>query len=987
MSEIKIAATRRRAVHFPIDRHETPSVHLWQDSKHDNRVRGTLIERYQHLVKITAGRYVSKMPPSVERDDIIGVGMEGLIKAVDQFDPTRKIKFETYAISLIRGAILESLREEDWVPRSVRDFEKKYASTYLQLEEVLGRSPSLRELAMEMSVEPDKIREHHALMERAFTYSLESPVSYEDTNTTLSDTIRDDETDVFEQVQKRNLQEVLGRAIERLPEREQRVITYYYGEGITFREIGKRIGVSESRVYQLHTQAIARLRKAGALREYAVPDNDEPYISPVSVRLSNGMASISTSQPTQAAKPEKIRPLASNYSRSTSEPQQARLRPIRQKAPPKAKTAPKPSPKPITVLERYSFLTEKLPSLLVGLKHANVHTRTDLMERIQSNLGLSKRSADRDLRVFLNGSIIGKRAERGVIKPVAICIAQIAGMDEHEVYAEFTVVSPTEPKSSNRRTKTIPKSGPRGKQATPLDEYSLLTARLPTLLEGLKHANISTRADLVQRVQTSLNLSQRNANDGIRSFLRGNISYPRAVRNPIRPVAACVAQIAGVEANKVYSEFVIFPPLEQKQRNGHKGAPAKMLSAYPFMAIEMPKILAGLNAMDIHTAASLLEKVHGELKGEKPPLRKSVHLYLKYGKIYTGYSHTVLSPVAISIAKLAGLDGEQAYNHAAAAVSAPSAVTTEHSQQKMALKAPNTASDSCHGVSLRDYPFLTDKTPALLQELQQIGICTAEGLINRVMGDLDCSNQHASKIVRGFLAGNILSRNELSIAAKIIAFTAGLSEYEAYARVRSPKPYSSPPLPKKEPGIRKSKPLDSYPFLRDQTPLLLSCLKGAGIHTRADFIRYMVHSLEIGAHNANITAKRFFEGDIVYAQASLSGTLKPTAVLAAKLANLEPSQAYPYLEVATKQTLASLSLIDKPAPDGLATGQALTEQSFLPRRSENYSHTTLHSCAPGEVTLGCTITGNPSAVERVFGRLANAGINFADRKVKTTPNL
>src|SRR5215472_8614945 len=118
----------------------------------DAAARSAIINQYAYLVKITAGRVVSSLPPSLERDDLVSAGVMGLIKAVDQFDTNRQVKFETYAIALIRGAILEMLREEDWVPRSVRERVKLLERTYLQLETALGRPPSEHEVARELNM-------------------------------------------------------------------------------------------------------------------------------------------------------------------------------------------------------------------------------------------------------------------------------------------------------------------------------------------------------------------------------------------------------------------------------------------------------------------------------------------------------------------------------------------------------------------------------------------------------------------------------------------------------------------------------------------------------------------------------------------------------------------------------------------------------------------------------------------------------------------
>src|ERR1051326_8542349 len=124
----------------------------------DPRARDLLITHFAYLVKITAGRVISNLPPSMERDDLVSAGVMGLIKAVDQYDKTRQVKFETYAIALIRGAILETLREDDWVPRSVRERVKTLERTYMQLETKLRRPATEDEVAAALEMEPEEFQ-------------------------------------------------------------------------------------------------------------------------------------------------------------------------------------------------------------------------------------------------------------------------------------------------------------------------------------------------------------------------------------------------------------------------------------------------------------------------------------------------------------------------------------------------------------------------------------------------------------------------------------------------------------------------------------------------------------------------------------------------------------------------------------------------------------------------------------------------------------
>ena len=228
----------------------------------DAKARDSLIQHYAYLVKITAGRVVTSLPPNVERDDLISAGIIGLIKAIDQFDTRRQVKFETYAIALIRGAILEMLREEDWVPRSVRERVKALERAYLDLEGRLGRPATEEEVAEAMGLEIDAF---HALLAdtgRASLLSLDDVVLSTEGNEKirLADVVRDQSANTSGDVESGAMKRCLDEGIDRLPDRERLVIALYYYEGLTFKEIGKILEVSESRVYQLHTQAVLRLR-------------------------------------------------------------------------------------------------------------------------------------------------------------------------------------------------------------------------------------------------------------------------------------------------------------------------------------------------------------------------------------------------------------------------------------------------------------------------------------------------------------------------------------------------------------------------------------------------------------------------------------------------------------------------------------------------------------------------------------------------------
>jgi len=236
----------------------------WQNCKvfKDPQARVELINHYSYLVKITAGRLVTSLPGGLDREDLIGAGVVGLVKSVDQFDPPRDVKFETYAIALIRGAILEMLRDEDWVPRSIREKLKALDRAQMSLETKFGRPPSEREIAEHMGISDVEVSELLVRLGRTNVYSLDDILTTGDGDDHIQfvDMIVDDTANTAGEAEGREIRRILAGSIDKLPERERLVVALYYFEGLTFKEIGKVLGVSESRVYQLHTQAMTRLR-------------------------------------------------------------------------------------------------------------------------------------------------------------------------------------------------------------------------------------------------------------------------------------------------------------------------------------------------------------------------------------------------------------------------------------------------------------------------------------------------------------------------------------------------------------------------------------------------------------------------------------------------------------------------------------------------------------------------------------------------------
>lgn len=230
----------------------------------DLQAREVLILEYAGLVKYVAGRMAISLPPNVPQDDLISYGIFGLIDAIEKFEPERNIKFETYAIARIRGAIWDGLRSMDWVPYSVRQKAKELEQTYARLENQLGRAATDDEVCSALNISRQQFS--HLLMETSFT----SCVSLDDlwsidkdggNSVRIIDTIQDHSApDPVTMVMFEEQKRILTDAINRLPEREKLVIALYYYEGLTLKEIGKVLGVSESRISQMHTKAVLRLR-------------------------------------------------------------------------------------------------------------------------------------------------------------------------------------------------------------------------------------------------------------------------------------------------------------------------------------------------------------------------------------------------------------------------------------------------------------------------------------------------------------------------------------------------------------------------------------------------------------------------------------------------------------------------------------------------------------------------------------------------------
>jgi RNA polymerase sigma factor for flagellar operon FliA len=236
---------------------------LWADFKATGsaELRDRLILHYSPLVKYVAGRVAVGLPQSVEQSDLVSYGIFGLIDAIEKFQVERGFKFETYAITRIKGAILDELRSIDWVPRSVRAKARAIERAYAKLEAVHHRTPSDAELAAELEWTAQQLDTTLSQISLTGVAALDQMLSGERGDAaTLGDRIPDVTAGPVAVFEREEMRQLLAEAINRMPEREKIVLTLYYYEGLTLNEIGGVLGVTESRVCQVHTKAVLQLR-------------------------------------------------------------------------------------------------------------------------------------------------------------------------------------------------------------------------------------------------------------------------------------------------------------------------------------------------------------------------------------------------------------------------------------------------------------------------------------------------------------------------------------------------------------------------------------------------------------------------------------------------------------------------------------------------------------------------------------------------------
>lgn len=236
---------------------------IWKDYLKSKKVslRDHLITHYLPLVRIVSGRLLSGLPKHVRMDDLYSTGVMGLIKAVEKYDPSRKAKFKTYAQLIVKGAIIDEMRSLDWVPRSIHQKANQIEKATHHLQQKLGRDPTDIEVAKHLGVTIEKYDELVLRVRPAILLSLDKAAEEDQSGVHISERIPDNKAMTsYEVAEKKEFGALLEEAIYKLPEQEKTVLVLYYYENLMLREIGKIMGVTESRISQIHTKALIRLR-------------------------------------------------------------------------------------------------------------------------------------------------------------------------------------------------------------------------------------------------------------------------------------------------------------------------------------------------------------------------------------------------------------------------------------------------------------------------------------------------------------------------------------------------------------------------------------------------------------------------------------------------------------------------------------------------------------------------------------------------------
>lgn len=242
-----------------------PEVTDWLRFKEDgdDTARQKLAERYLPLVKTVVDRMAYRLPSNVDREDLVSEGIIGLLDALDKFEPQRMSKFESYAVTRIRGSVLDYLRQSDWAPRSLRQKSREIEQAYTEVERKTGRAAQDDEVAQTLGITVDELHSVLSDVAGAAVISFEELLQVSDGNrpipmmTRVRDATAEDPGNV---VIQQELRVILKDAVERLPETEKLVVSLYYAERLTLKEIGRVLEITESRVCQLHARAVMRLR-------------------------------------------------------------------------------------------------------------------------------------------------------------------------------------------------------------------------------------------------------------------------------------------------------------------------------------------------------------------------------------------------------------------------------------------------------------------------------------------------------------------------------------------------------------------------------------------------------------------------------------------------------------------------------------------------------------------------------------------------------
>lgn len=241
---------------------EEELIALWEKylaDKSNKQARDSLIVQYIYLVRYAVGRVKVTLPVTISIEDIAGYGVEGLINAIERFSPQKNTRFETYALIRIRGAILDRIRSEDFLPRSVRKKIKDIKQAAEILKQQLGRTATSTEIANYLDMDVEKVNQ--VMSEDVVVTSIYDKRGTSEDSMEIIDTIEDsNKLNPQERMEEKNVKTDLQRALQRLPERERVLMVLYYQENMTMKEIGETIGMSESRVCQLHAQAIMKLK-------------------------------------------------------------------------------------------------------------------------------------------------------------------------------------------------------------------------------------------------------------------------------------------------------------------------------------------------------------------------------------------------------------------------------------------------------------------------------------------------------------------------------------------------------------------------------------------------------------------------------------------------------------------------------------------------------------------------------------------------------